>query len=1011
MALGVLAGGLRAASSKELHRAEADALFTNRAVLTLAVEISDEGLASLRKTPRDYVRATLRDGGTVFTNVAVHLKGGSGSFQKVDDRPGWTVEFNRYDSESRFHGLKKIHLNNGAQDPTRLSEFIGGELFREAGVPAARAAHALLTLNGRRLGLYVLLESLDKDFLSGNFQDKHGDLYGQTRNCDITNAIERMEGDGPLTYEGLKALAAAVGEPDPHRRVERLEQTLDVPRFLSFMAMEILLCHWDGYTFNRHNYRIYQDPGAGHLVFIPHDLDQLVKRQNTALLPAARGLTAQAVLDTPELRARYLARVRELATTVYVVPGLTQRVDQAVAALRPTLAAYDRELATNFIAAADEFKGRIAGRGQQLQRQFDILDGKLPTLAFRDGIARLTNWQAEPHLAVTQVARVPAEGRRSDLWIKLGGTNSPNAAAWRTAVLLGPGWYRFEGRVRCAGVEAARWRKGDGAGLASGYTRQPEFFRLRGDLTWQTLAVDFEVVSTGDVDLGCDLRADRGEAWFAEDSLQLIRLPAAPPAPQSPRERRQLVLPGSTADLARQSMDAAASQAAKDPARPVFHFRPPAQWMGDLCGVVPFNGRYHLFFQFNPWTNTGGPGAGWGHASSPNLLRWLVLPPALLPDAQNGSTFDGPGSAALDGYGRPILFFARTPEGYPKNKRQQWAALPLDEQLIHWQRVDLGLFPGRSGVPSGMAPGWGGMSVFRVGQRTFATFEASKGLICEAQCRGLTQWKALKQSGELASGRPSLFPLDGRWVQLQSSPPASYRVGEFDTNKIAFHSREKQARPLDYGPPNKDVPDDGGLRGTTVFTDAKGRTILLGNIGGGNSPGSWSGVMSLPRLLRLEGDQLLQEPLPELAQFRGRRSALVRPAALTNSTRLLTGPRGRSIGNTFELRVEIAPGTATNFGVRLGGAQPDPADIVVRCMPGRLNVAGREVPYPPPPGSVFTLRLFLDKSVLEAFIDGGRIAVTRVIPPVAADVRVEVFAEGGTVFVQQFEAWEMRPIW
>ena len=1001
--------GLRAAVSKEQDRAEADAFFSNRTILTLSLEISAEGLASLRKTPREYVRATLRDRGTVLTNVVVHLKGGSGSFQKVEERPGFTVDFDRQDSESRFHGLKKIHLNNGAQDPTRLSEFIGGQLFREAGVPAARAAHALLELNGRRLGLYVILESMDKDFLSRNFQDKHGNLYGQTRGCDITNAIERMAGDAPLTRDDLQALAAAVAEPDARLRALRMEQTLDVERFLSFTAMEVLLCHWDGYTCNRHNYRIYQDPGTGRMAFLPHDLDQLLKRQNLALLPPARGLTAQAVLNTPELRARYLARVRELATHVFVVPRLTHRVDQAVTALLPTLAAYDRDLATNFIATANEFKSRLAGRELMLQRQFDILDGKLPPLAFRDGPARLTNWQAQAHPALTRVERVKTPGRKSALWIRLGGTNLVNAAAWRTAVLLGPGWYRFEGRVRCTGVDSPRWRKGDGAGLAAGYARQPETFRLRGDLTWQQLAVEFEVMGTEDIELGCELRADQGQAWFAEDSLQLVRLPAAPPPPLSRREQRQFVLPGSTADKAHQAVEAAAGEAAKDPTRPVFHFRPPAQWMGEVCGLVHYNGRYHLFFQFNPWSETGGQGAGWGHASSANLLRWQFLPPALLPDAQNGSTLDGPGSAALDGYGKPILFFAHTPEGFPKNKRQQWAALPLDEQLIHWQRVDLGLVPGQSGVPAGIAPGWGDMSVFRVGDRTFATFKESKGLICQAQCRGLTQWQARGKTGEIPGGRPSLFPLNGRFVLLQSTQPISYRLGDFDTNKIAFRSREKQARPLDYGPEKKDAPAGGGLQGATVFTDPKGRVILLGSISGFKSPHLWNGVLALPRLLRLEGDQLLQEPLPELAQLRGRRTAWFKPVALTNSTRLLDGPRRQPLGNALELLAEIKPGTATNFGVRLRGAVPGPADLVIRYSPGRLNVAGRAVPYTHPAGEVFILRLFLDKSVLETFIDGGRVALTQVIPPVAADLRAEIFAEGGAIFVPRGEAWEMRP--
>ena len=992
-----LATGLFAASAKEQHRAEVDAFFTNHTILRLSLTISSNGMESLRKKPREYVEATLQEGDTVHT-VGVHVKGGSGSLRKVDDRPGFTVDFNRFDETNRFHGLKKIHLNNGAQDATRLSEFIGSQLFREAGVPAPRPAHALFEFNGRRMGLYVILESMDKDFLGRTFTNKHGNLYGQTPACDITNKIGLMEGPEPGTYEDLQALAAAVAEEDPARRVARMEKALDVERFISFMAMEIILCHWDGYTFNRHNFRIGEGTGDGRMVFMPHDLDQLMKRQSLGLLPTARGLTSQAVLNTPELRARYLARACDLVTNVFVVPRLTNRVDEAVVALLPTIRAYDGELASNFVATAGELKSRIIGRGLKLQRQLDIVNGRIAPVAFRDGTARLANWLVESVPVGGRMERVKTEGRKSALWIKLGGTNTANAGVWRTSLLLGPGWYRFEGLVRCAGVDSLRWRKGEGAGLTQPSLRLPDTFRLRGDLTWQKVAVDFEVGGAEDVDLLCDLRADKGEAWFAEDSLQLVRLPAAPPAPAAVTkgEKRFGVVPGSTVDKAVQAVQAASAQATNDPTRPIFHFKPPAQWMNTICGALQYNGRYHVFFQFNPWAATNGPGVGWGHASTPNFLRWEFLPPALLPDAQNGSFLDSLGSVALDGYGKPILFFGKTPEGFPKNKRQQWAAMPLDEQLIRWQRVDLGL-----------TPGWGDMFVFRAGERTFATVKESKGLICEAQSRGLTQWKAVGKIGDASGERPNFFPLDGRFVLIQSTQPISYRVGDFDTNKVAFRSADKQPRILDYGPEKKDSAAGRGLTGTTVFTDTKGRTILLGCVDDFKSSGLWNGVMAVPRLLKLNGDQLLQEPIAEVAQHHIRRFALLKPVFLTNSVRALEGPRAAAL----DLQVEIKPAGATNFGVRLRGAERGTNDIIVRYTPGRLNVAGREVPYTLPAGEVFKLRLLFDRSLLEAFVGGGQIAVTRVVMPPATDLRAEVFAEGGVIQAQRFECWEMRGNW
>ena len=274
-----------AASHKEQNRAEADAFLTNGTILRVSVEITEEDIESLRKTPREYVRATLREGNTTHSNVAVHLKGGSGSFRKVDDRPGLTLDFNRFESGGRFLGLKKLHLNNSAQDPTRLSEMIGEQLFREAGVPAARVAHVLLDLNRRQLGLYVAMESMDKDFLSRYFKDPGGNLYGQTRGGDIDTPIERMEGNEPLTHADLKALAAAIAEADPQLRMERMEKALDMERFLSFMSMEVILGHTDSYTFARHNYRVYQDVDTDRMVFLPHDLDQLMRRQAWASPP------------------------------------------------------------------------------------------------------------------------------------------------------------------------------------------------------------------------------------------------------------------------------------------------------------------------------------------------------------------------------------------------------------------------------------------------------------------------------------------------------------------------------------------------------------------------------------------------------------------------------------------------------------------------------------------------------------------------------------------------------
>jgi spore coat protein CotH len=176
----------------------ADALFTNDVLLHLRIEIPEAGLASLRRDHRKYVKATVREGEMVYTDVAIHLKGSAGSLRGVDDKPGLTLSLMHFEANRKFHGLQKFHLNNSVQDPTCLSERICGDLFRAAGVPACRVAHALVELNGRKLGLFVLKEAFNQDFLARYFKNTRGNMYGLPGGADITDPLERVEGDGPL---------------------------------------------------------------------------------------------------------------------------------------------------------------------------------------------------------------------------------------------------------------------------------------------------------------------------------------------------------------------------------------------------------------------------------------------------------------------------------------------------------------------------------------------------------------------------------------------------------------------------------------------------------------------------------------------------------------------------------------------------------------------------------------------------------------------------------------------
>lgn len=164
----------------------ADELFTNNFVRHVRIEISESNLNRLasqrlslsrNQDDRPVVSAVVWEGDRCYSNVAVHPKGGPGSFRPVDSEPSLTLKFNQWEKGQRFHGLEKISLNNSLQDSTCLTEKLCRELYLRAGVPVPRADCATVELNRRQLGLYVLTEGWDKTFLKRYFSNIKGNLY------------------------------------------------------------------------------------------------------------------------------------------------------------------------------------------------------------------------------------------------------------------------------------------------------------------------------------------------------------------------------------------------------------------------------------------------------------------------------------------------------------------------------------------------------------------------------------------------------------------------------------------------------------------------------------------------------------------------------------------------------------------------------------------------------------------------------------------------------------------
>jgi len=102
-------------------------------------------------------------------------------------------------------------------------------------------------------------------------------------------------------------------------------------------------------------------------------------------------------------------------------------------------------------------------------------------------------------------------------------------------------------------------------------------------------------------------------------------------------------------------------------------------------------------------------------------------------------------------------------------------------------------------------------------------------------------------------------------------------------------------------------------------------------------------------------------------------------------------------GDTLEILARLHAGDAKALGLEVRGSDDGSRAVALRYDGRTLDVAGTPV--------------FLDKSVMEVFVDGGRECVTRVIYPGQSDLGVEVFAEGGSAAVRSLDVWQMGSVW
>jgi len=216
----------------------------------------------------------------------------------------------------------------------------------------------------------VLKEGYDKTFLKRHFRDYKGNLYDGEDGHDISARLEKQRGNGPDDWSDLHALVQVLQQPA--HRYESLQKILDMDRFLSFLAMEVITWHWDGYGMKGNNYRLYNNPSDG-FVFIPHGMDQMFWDPTGAILPPMAGLAAAGVLETETGKRRYLERLRRLVHEQFQPKRILEKIDFWQKRLQKLLQEIDPQEAKNQARHTENLKASIQERAAFLLKEISSI--------------------------------------------------------------------------------------------------------------------------------------------------------------------------------------------------------------------------------------------------------------------------------------------------------------------------------------------------------------------------------------------------------------------------------------------------------------------------------------------------------------------------------------------------------------------------------------------------------------------------------------------------------------
>lgn len=512
-----------------------------------------------------------------------------------------------------------------------------------------------------------------------------------------------------------------------------------------------------------------------------------------------------------------------------------------------------------------------------------------------------------------------------------------------------------------------------------------------------------------------------------------------------------------------QRMNASRKALAADRYRPIYHYVNPEGNLNDPNGLSYWRGNWHLFYQAYPPED---PRQHWGHAVSTDLVHWRDLPYAIYPNPEK-QVYSG---SALVEDDRVIAMYHGTGVGNMVavssdplllnwEKITDGAAVPAvsadGRQLPYsvfdpsiWKKGDYYYSLSAGRVPEG--PG---------NQPIRANFLfRSKDLVNWDYLHEFVESDRFTLIGD-DGACPYFWPIGDRYILnfFSHMSGGQYLLGDYDKKNDKFIVTSG-------GKYNHGAVSPSGVHAPSAAPDGKGGVIVVFNMNAGKRTDGWNQIMTLPRRLTLgDRDELLQEPVDAVETLRYDQRHVDRMELPSGQEIVLNEINGNAMEIFAEFDLQNAQlvelnvlrsqnkeeytrisffkekGFSSGLDYQAGpGTASMPRDLVGLFtneeLPGAVSRNPREslisiettnsstlpdvqfrapetAPVAIAPGETVKLRVFIDKSVVEVFINGKQCVATRVYPGRDDSIGVSIAAKGGDAQLKALDAWQMKSIY